>query len=712
MRLLPGLPTGLLPRLLPRLLTGVGAVALVLGLVAGVVNRQVVDTGNFVAHADAVRTEARVSDLIGDRLTDRVLEAKPDLVLVRPLLQSTLQGTVRSAAFAPAFRAMLAPLHQAVVHGTSGSVLLRLADIGAILTAALRTVAPEAAGSLPDDLDVRLATIGAGSVGGELVGHARVVRALSWALPLLALVCFLAAVLLHRRRRRGLRDVGVALVGVGAGIGVLLLGANYLTGRLDTGTVRGALTAAGWSELAPSFRSVAVLTVGVGALLVAGVELVGGRSPRGLLGWAYGPATTGIRLGRSAAALVAGVFLLLEPRPALTLIAMTAGMLLLVAGVIGGVRTLHVRLEEVSGARASATPRTAMPSPLRHTGFRTTAVAATALLLLAGIVAWNTHGSTPGIVTPRSAACNGSAALCERPYNEVAFPATHNSMAAADQPGWFLAEQPNGIIDQLDAGIRVFLIDTWYGQTTQRPGVVVNTDESMAAALASANTAYGDKVVQSALRLRDSARLTPRGSPAAYLCHALCVLGSTKWEPLMVEVAAWLKAHPREVVTFFLQDEVSPATTAGVVRRAGLMPYVYTPATGPSQTWPTLGQMIDSGHRLVFLAEHTGGGSSHPWLLQGFDWVQDTPFDARVLSDFSCRRNRGKADAKLFLVNHWLNQPLSRVSASASANRTSVLENRLAECEQQRGMMPNFVAVDNYDQGGLFQAVDRLNGLG
>ena len=70
------------------------------------------------------------------------------------------------------------------------------------------------------------------------------------------------------------------------------------------------------------------------------------------------------------------------------------------------------------------------------------------------------------VASTQVAACNGHRELCTRPYDEVAFPATHNSMTAADE-NWYLPEQPTGIVGQLDDGIRVFLIDSWYGQATE-----------------------------------------------------------------------------------------------------------------------------------------------------------------------------------------------------------------------------------------------------
>jgi hypothetical protein len=35
----------------------------------------------------------------------------------------------------------------------------------------------------------------------------------------------------------------------------------------------------------------------------------------------------------------------------------------------------------------------------------------------------------------------------------------------------------------------------------------------------------------------------------------------------------------------------------------------------------------------------------------------------------------------------------------------------LARCTKERGMLPNFVAVNYFDEGGLFRAVDQLNGV-
>ena len=106
-----------------------------------------------------------------------------------------------------------------------------------------------------------------------------------------------------------------------------------------------------------------------------------------------------------------------------------------------------------------------------------------------------------------------------------------------------------------------------------------------------------------------------------------------------------------------------------------------------------------------------GGGEEWPWLLQGFRWVQDTPYLFRSPAEFSCDRNRGPADAPLFLVNHWISDKRATVSNAAKVNAPGVLLRRVEQCERERDRPANFVAVDYYDQGDLMGVVDTLNGL-
>ena len=62
---------------------------------------------------------------------------------------------------------------------------------------------------------------------------------------------------------------------------------------------------------------------------------------------------------------------------------------------------------------------------------------------------------------PPGGTCNGHVELCDRPLDEVALAATHNSMSVP-LPGWFASMQERPIAGQLADGIRGLLIDTHY----------------------------------------------------------------------------------------------------------------------------------------------------------------------------------------------------------------------------------------------------------
>jgi len=695
-------------RSIRRLLLVLGAATLLIGLISGVADRQLLDTTRFVSHADAVRRDPAVARQLAVRISDRLIEAEPDLVSVKPLLEGALQSAIVSPAFRGIFRTALEPLHQAWTGTAPSTIVLKVADLGAVIIAVTRVILPRISQRVPAGIEVRLARFGSGSASRNAVGAVRFVRLLSWLAPLLALACFGSVIGLSRgRRREAVGSTGVAVTATGLGLALATVVTTFALTRFAPDTLTGALTEAAWRQLAPHLRTTAMVAAGAGYLVVTGVGLALSapgasaeatlRERLAVLRWrslvARAPVAT------SLVAMLVGVLLVLEPGAMLAIVATAAGVLLILHGAL----TL--------GATVAGRLRPGLLSAVRLRRVLVPVAALAGLALLAGLVVWNTRATmSPFRAAAQDAtACNGSPVLCGRRYDDVAFPATHNSMAAANQPGWFLAEQPDGVIEQLDHGIRAFLIDAWYGQPTQRPGVIANTDGSHAKALAQAEAELGADVVHSALRLRNSAGLRPSGPVAPYLCHALCALGSTRWEPLMAQVKTWLDQHPREVVTFIIQDEVTPATMAQVFEQAGLLPDVYTPTSAGS--WPTLGEMIDSGRRVVVMAERHGGGQRYPWLLQAFDVMQETPFNARTVADFSCRANRGPATAHLFLVNHWLNQPLRRVRASRLANSDAVLGPRLTLCEEERGLLPNFVAVDNYDQGDLFGQVRRLNGL-
>ncbi|MEZ4519378.1 MAG: hypothetical protein R3C44_21975 [Chloroflexota bacterium] len=114
--------------------------------------------------------------------------------------------------------------------------------------------------------------------------------------------------------------------------------------------------------------------------------------------------------------------------------------------------------------------------------------------------------------------CNGHAELCDRPINEVAYAASHNSMSIAEY-GWVWPMHDGTITDQLNAGVRALLIDTHYIDDQGDPEFVASLSES------------GQEFLQNAIE-----NFRPPLDKITYLCHQFCALGDSDFEDALNEV--------------------------------------------------------------------------------------------------------------------------------------------------------------------------------
>jgi hypothetical protein len=332
------------------------------------------------------------------------------------------------------------------------------------------------------------------------------------------------------------------------------------------------------------------------------------------------------------------------------------------------------------------------------------------VLLVAALGAglWLSGSTEASTTAGEITACNGNAALCDRPVNEVAFAGTHNAMSAQTYPNFLFAQQENGIGAQLDAGIHALLIDAHYGE---RVGGSVRTDLDLRKERQALVDELGEPAVESALRIRDRlvggrAKAGPRDE---YLCHGFCELGAIEMKAGLTEVRNFLVAHPNEVLIVVIQDEaVTPTDVAKVFDESGLRPYVYTGPVG--KPWPTLRSMIESGGRVIVMGENDAHDPAVPWYHDAYQLMQETPYHFSNPSEFSCAPNRGPSTASLFLLNHWIDtSPAPRPSNAAKVNAYDLLLARARQCESERGLMPNVIAVDFYETGDVFRVVDTLN---
>ncbi len=284
--------------------------------------------------------------------------------------------------------------------------------------------------------------------------------------------------------------------------------------------------------------------------------------------------------------------------------------------------------------------------------------------------------------------CNGREDLCDRSYRDVAYLTTHNAWNNAAE-NWFVPSQNDNLVSQLEHGVRAFMLDTyWYDDLLGQRGVF------LCHGACAPNVPYA---------------VYPEG--AVHL--------NRPFAGVLMEIRDWMDAHPRNVVTLILEnyaraeDLTDAFLEGGLLNADGTSGYLHIQSS-PETPWPSLGEMIDSGKRLVVLTDEEGVDES--WLHQLWQHAWETRFTYRLASEFSvddnysCDRNRGQQDNQLFILNHFLTMPTALEIHADQVN--PMLGERAAACRVQSGQFPNFITVDFYaspTRGLVRSVITELN---
>ena len=253
--------------------------------------------------------------------------------------------------------------------------------------------------------------------------------------------------------------------------------------------------------------------------------------------------------------------------------------------------------------------------------------------------------------------CNGSPLLCDRPFDQVAVACTHNGFAT-EEDGFWPPNQLHSMTRQLQDGVRCLMIDLHYDDD---------------------------------------------GIPS--LCHGDCFWGQRPLVEGFAEIRGFLDTDPGAVVTLILENYISQEDIEAAMAAGGLLGLAHPhPAGAP---WPTLGELVEAGERVVVLGP--AGGDARPWLLDTWAAAFETDWNNQVPEDLTCDVNRGSPDNALFILNHFVEDPLPEPAQAATVNFNPFFLERALGCLAERGHVPNFVTVDFYSVGDVFDVVDTLN---
>jgi hypothetical protein len=644
----------------------------------------------LVEAMDDPELRASVSTVI---VEDVVEGAEPRLVAARPVVEGAVDTVLSSDAFASALRAAARDVHRSVFDASAPTVTVQITRLVSQAQDLVRSVDPELAEAPGWDTAAELPLATEDFVDTARAGD-DVSQWLTYSSTALAVLLAGLALWVSDARRRTLADIGAGMLGV-AGLTIVLsvIGGIELERRIpgDYAEVGSQL----FSAFTASLRTASLWLGAIGLFLIAGTAARNPDHPPPSLLTPVQLAREAVEnhqlrqhpLIRSSALALVGIAIVYWREELVPLLLIGAGAWIAFVGVYGILDV--VGRYEGQDKKLLVSPRALWVSAI---------VVIAAALVLAFLASRNAFD---GVLSPEPDSCNGHVELCDKTLDEVTFAGTHNSMAAARESGWYSPYHLGGIRQQLDDGIRALLIDTHFGQPG--PGGTIfsaNPDESGEEGIGSRETERAESI----------RRQFPQSESdrEPYLCHAFCELGATPLDQALADVEGFLSDNEREVLILFVEDNVPAETFADVASSAGLTEYVYDHQ--PGEAFPTLGEMIDSGERLLVMGETQGPPPS--WYENGFELTKDTPYDAATIDELSCEVNRGPEDAPLFLVNHWVQQTPPSRDLAARANSYDVLSRQMSECEAQRGQKPNIVAVDFYSEGDTFAVVDELNGVG
>jgi len=662
----------------------------------------------FADRVSASLAEPGVSALVATRITDSLIQQRRNLVAFRPIILATTESLISSAPFRAVVQRAAKAAHRTMISQMGKDISLSVGDVSVILQSALAST-PKLAEKIPARVTTLLGSSNeapGGRIIVRLVRFAHNMRIGAVALLIFGIIMGGAAFAFVMDRRRFLLRMGIALAVIALILRLSVrFGGSFLSMFAKDEMIGGAIAGL-WHAFLSGFMTWALILGAIGLVLAAGVTSLFSRVELLAIGNAIRNwfvethKRMSIRLLRGFILLILGIIFAMFPSVVMTVLAMLVGAIVFFIG-----------MREIFGVILLVIPQSKTEQAAEHSRrISVGRIAAVTLVALLIVTAAIYYLMTAGTTAPLQiiTTCNGYRELCNRKFNEVVIPATHNSMSAADIPDWMFAEQEKRIPEQLQDGIRGFLIDAHYGMPAGKYVKTLLDDE--AAARKKYEEVLGKEGVDAAMRIRDRLVGEKKGKRDVYLCHGFCELGADPLMPMLRQVRDFLVMNPNEVITFVIQDEaVTPKDIEKCFMESGLVDFVYRGDVKPP--WPTLRKMISTDERVIVFAENNSAGV--PWYHQAYDFMQETPYKFHNPDEMSCRSNRGTGSASLFLINNWIETaPAPKPSNAQIVNAYDFLLKRAQECERERHMLPNLLAVDFYKTGDLFKVVETLNRIG
>lgn len=248
-------------------------------------------------------------------------------------------------------------------------------------------------------------------------------------------------------------------------------------------------------------------------------------------------------------------------------------------------------------------------------------------------------------------------------YDQTTWLCTHNSYNASNS-GFRFTNHTLSIKEQLQSGVRAFMLD-----------------------IHRAN----NKIVLS------------HGTKALY------ILGSTPLEKELKTYHDFLTKNPEAILTFIIESSVSAKDVTDAITASGLDKFAHT--QDRNKPWPTLQQLRKSAKRLIIFSDRTKGKKIPLWYHDIWTHCTETHWSNKTPQNLLANRpGRGKKDNPLFILNHFILNPISKPSLAQSVNNLPFLKKRYKTFQKSHpNRRPNFITIDFSNKGNALKFVESLN---
>src|SRR6266576_3089471 len=133
-----------------------GGVFVWTALIVGGAARGILRSDVFARRLAATLSDERVATYVSARITDGIISQRPNLVGVRPLLQSAVSAVVTSAPFRAVVRTTARTAHHSLFESAGRNLVLSLPDVSVLVRGALANASPDLAAKIPPGIEATL----------------------------------------------------------------------------------------------------------------------------------------------------------------------------------------------------------------------------------------------------------------------------------------------------------------------------------------------------------------------------------------------------------------------------------------------------------------------------------------------------------------------------------------------------------------------------